>query len=86
MATTHIKKGEEVVVIAGAHRGKRGKLISFKSGGSRAFVEGVNLIKRHTRKSSQHPEGAIVEREGAIHVSNLKSAVKVEAQSGGRKS
>lgn len=84
MATTHVKKGEEVVIIAGAHRGKRGKLISFKSGAERAFVEGVNLIKRHTRKSAQHPEGAIVEREGAIHVSNLQSAVKVDARKGNR--
>ena len=71
----HIKKGDEVVVIAGTDKGKRGKIIEVQRGNLRAIVEGVKIIKRHTRKNQQHPQGAIVEREGTVHISNL---MKVE--------
>jgi large subunit ribosomal protein L24 len=70
----HIKKGDEVVVLAGAERGKRGKIISVSPRSSRAIVEGVKMIKRHTRKNENNPQGAIVEREGTIHISNLMKA------------
>ncbi|MBU6410127.1 MAG: 50S ribosomal protein L24 [Verrucomicrobia bacterium] len=75
----HVKKGDEVVVLAGREKGKRGKIIAVFPGKQRAIVEGLQLIKRHTRKSQQHPQGAIVEREGTIHLSNLKKA-EPEAQ------
>ena len=71
----HVKKGDEVVVIAGTEKGKRGKIIEVQRGNLRAIVEGVKIIKRHTRKNQQHPQGAIVEREGTVHLSNL---MKVE--------
>jgi len=71
----HVKKGDEVIVIAGTEKGKRGKIIEVQRGNLRAIVEGVKIIKRHTRKSQQHPQGAIVEREGTVHISNL---MKVE--------
>ena len=74
----HVKKGDEVVVLAGKEKGKRGKIIAVMPKTQRAIVEGLHLIKRHTRKSQQHPQGAIVEREGTIHLSNLKKAA-VEA-------
>jgi len=67
----HVKKGDEVVVLAGKERGKRGKIIAVFPKTERAIVEGLQMIKRHTRKSQQHPNGAIVEREGTIHISNL---------------
>ena len=70
----HVKKGDEVVVLAGKDKGKRGKIIAVLPKKQRVIVEGVQLIKRHTRKSQQHPQGAIVEREGTIHLSNLKKA------------
>jgi large subunit ribosomal protein L24 len=70
----HVKKGDEVVVLAGKEKGKRGKIIAVLTKKSRVIVEGVQLIKRHTRKSQQHPQGAIVEREGTIHISNVKKA------------
>jgi large subunit ribosomal protein L24 len=76
----HIRKGDEVVVIAGAEKGKRGKIIEMVTGKQRAIVEGIALIKRHTRKSQQHPQGAIVEREGTVHVSNLMKADKFDAR------
>jgi large subunit ribosomal protein L24 len=67
----HIKKGDEVVVLAGKERGKRGKIIHVFPKQQRAIVEGLQIIKRHTRKSQQNPQGAIIEREGTIHISNL---------------
>lgn len=73
----HVKKGDEVVVLAGKEKGKRGKIIAVLPKKSRAIVEGLHIIKKHTRKSQQHPNGAIIEREGTVHISNLK---KAEAQ------
>ena len=70
----HVKKGDEVVVLAGKEKGKRGKIISVSPKSSRAIVEGLNMIKRHTRKNQQNPQGAIIEREGTIHLSNLMKA------------
>ncbi len=80
----HVKKGEEVVVIAGADKGKRGKVIAVAMKKHRVLVEGVRMTKRHMRKSQQHPQGAIVEREGAIHVSNVMKAEVFDARSAKR--
>jgi large subunit ribosomal protein L24 len=70
----HVKKGDEVVVLAGKEKGKRGKIIAVFPKRERAIVEGLQMIKRHTRKNQQNPNGAIVEREGTIHLSNLMKA------------
>jgi len=70
----HVKKGDEVVVLAGKEKGKRGKIIAMSPKKQRVIVEGVQMIKRHTRKSQEHPQGAIIEREGTIHISNVKKA------------
>jgi large subunit ribosomal protein L24 len=70
----HVKKGDEVVVLAGKEKGKRGKIIAVSPKKQRVIVEGLQMIKRHTRKSQEHPQGAIVEREGTIHLSNVKKA------------
>ena len=67
----HVKKGEEVVVIAGTERGKRGKVIEVLRDKERVIVEGVKMIKKHMRKSQAHPNGVILEREGTIHISNV---------------
>ena len=80
MRKSHVKKGDEVVVIAGAEKGKRGKIIEVSPGKQRAIVEGIALIKRHTRKNQQHPQGAIVEREGTVHISNLMKAGTFDAR------
>jgi large subunit ribosomal protein L24 len=70
----HVKKGDQVVVLAGKEKGKRGKIIAVFPKKERAIVEGLQMIKRHTRKSQQNPNGAIIEREGTIHISNLMKA------------
>jgi large subunit ribosomal protein L24 len=74
MSKFHVKKGDQVTVIAGKEKGKSGKIIAVLTGQDRVIVEGLQMIKRHTRKSQQNPNGAIVEREGSIHISNVKKA------------
>jgi large subunit ribosomal protein L24 len=78
--SAHVKKGEEVVVISGANKGKRGRIIAVSPKKHRVIVEGVAMIKRHMRKSQDHPQGAIVEREGTIHISNVMSAADFDAR------
>ena len=73
-----------MVVLAGKEKGKRGKIIAVNPKKNRAIVEGLKMIKRHTRKSQQHPQGAIVEREGSIHVSNLMKAEVFDARAAKR--
>jgi large subunit ribosomal protein L24 len=84
MSKFHVKKGDEVVVLAGKEKGKRGKIITILARKDRVIVEGVQMIKRHTRKSQQHPQGAIVEREGSIHVSNVMVAASFDARAAKR--
>jgi large subunit ribosomal protein L24 len=84
MQKCHVKKGDEVVVLSGAEKGKRGKVIAVDPKSERAIVEGLKMIKRHTRKSQQHPQGAIVEREGTIHASNLMKAEAYDAKAAKR--
>lgn len=84
MANLHVKKGEEVVVIAGADKGKRGRIIAVNTKKNRVIVEGARMLKRHMRKSQQHPQGAIVEREGSVHVSNVMKADVYDARAAKR--
>lgn len=84
MAALHIKKGDEVVVIAGTEKGKRGKIIEVSTSANRVIVEGVKMIKRHTKKNQQNPNGAIVEREGTLHASNVMRADLFDARAAKR--
>ncbi|MGH7088597.1 MAG: 50S ribosomal protein L24 [Stellaceae bacterium] len=65
-----IKKGDTVVVISGRDKGKSGEVLRVEREENRAVVQGVNMIKRHTRQTPGQP-GGIIEREAAIHISNL---------------
>ena len=84
MRRFHVKKGDEVVVLAGTERGKRGKVITILTDKQRVIVEGVKMIKKHQRKSNQHPQGAIIEREGSIHISNVMLAERFDARAAKR--
>jgi large subunit ribosomal protein L24 len=84
MPKFHVKKGEEVVVLAGKEKGKRGKIIAVLRKQQRVIVEGAQMIKRHMRKSQQHPQGAIVEREGTIHLSNVMRVDQFDARAAKR--
>lgn len=65
-----IKKGDKVVVLAGKDRGKRGEVLRMLLREGRVLVQGVNMVKRHTRPSQSQP-GGIIEREAPVHISNL---------------
>ena len=80
MQKFHVKKGDEVVVLSGTERGKRGRIIQVLREKQRVIVEGVKMIKRHTRKSQTHPQGAIIEREGTVHISNVMPAERFDAR------
>jgi large subunit ribosomal protein L24 len=73
MSKLHVKKNDEVLVLAGKNRGARGRILRLLPGNDRAVVEQVNMIKRHTRPNPQAGiQGGILEREGSVHLSNLK--------------
>ena len=67
----HVKRNDQVVVIAGSHKGKSGKVLEILPAKQRARIEGVAMMKRHLKKSQEHPQGTISEREGSVHISNL---------------
>ena len=79
MSKFHVKKGDQVTVIAGKEKGKSGKIIAVLTDKQRVVVEGLQMVKKHTRKSQQNPNGAIIDREGSIHISNVKKAEAVAA-------
>jgi large subunit ribosomal protein L24 len=68
----HVKKGDQVEVTSGNFRGSSGKILAVFPGKQRVLVEGVRIIKKHLRKSQDNPSGKIAEREGPIHISNVK--------------
>jgi len=84
MRSFHVKRNDEVVVISGADKGKRGRLIAVNGKTLRVIVEGVHMIKRHRRKSQQYPNGQIVTQEGSIHISNVMRADVFDARAARR--
>lgn len=74
-----IKKGDTVVVISGNSKGQKGKVLGIIRDTDRAIVEGVNMVKKHTKPNSASPQGGIVEQEAPVHISNL---MLVDAKSG----
>lgn len=84
MRRFHVKKNDEVVVLSGSEKGKRGRVISVIAKKQRVIVEGARMIKRHMRKSQNHPQGAIVEREGSLHISNVMKAENYDARASKR--
>ena len=77
----HVKKGDQVTVTTGNHKGAAGKVLAVLPKKQQVLIEGIRLIKKHTRKSQDNPQGAIVEREGPIHISNVKRVEEAEATS-----
>jgi large subunit ribosomal protein L24 len=67
----YIRKNDTVVVICGEYKGRRGRVLEVDLKKERLLVEGVNLMKRHTRPSTRNQAGGIVEREAPIHISNV---------------
>ena len=71
MSKLQIKKGDTVKVIAGNSNGQEGKVIEVLVAKSRALVEGVNMVSKHTKPNAANPQGGIVKQEASIHISNL---------------
>jgi large subunit ribosomal protein L24 len=81
----HIKVGDTVKVLSGESRGQEGKILVIDKKKDRATVEGLNMMKRHTKPSASDPQGGIVEKESGIHISNLMVVQKGVASRVGRK-
>ena len=80
MDRIQVNENEYVHLIAGADKGKRGKIIAVSGKKQRVIIEGIRMIKRHMRKSQQYPNGQIVEREGTIHISNVMKVADFDAR------
>ena len=87
MTKLHIKKGDMVYVNAGNDKGKTGKVLEVITKKDRAIVEGVNMVSKHTKPNSKHPQGGIIKREAGVHISNLQvvDPVKGGATKSGRR-
>ena len=71
MGKIKIKKDDKVVIIAGEHKGAQGKVFKILRDQNKVLVEGVNLIKKHSKPSTKNPQGGIMEKEAPIHISNV---------------
>ena len=71
MIKLHIRKGDNVIVLAGRDKGKTGKVQKVLVSEQRAIVEGINMVSKSTKPSAQNPQGGIVKQEAPIHISNL---------------
>jgi large subunit ribosomal protein L24 len=78
----HVKKGDQVEVISGNFRGSSGRVLAVLSAKQRVLVEGVRIIKKHLRKSQDNPSGKIAEREGPIHISNVRLLEREKQEKG----
>src|SRR3954465_9438304 len=74
----HVKKGDYVRVISGAHKAAEGKVLQILPAKQQVLVEGVRLIKKHVKKNNEHPQGAIIPREGPIPIATVRLAAKTE--------
>ena len=78
----HVKKGDQVEIISGNYRGSSGRILAVFPGKQRVLVEGVRIIKKHLRKSQDNPSGKIAEREGPIHISNVRLLEREKPEKG----
>jgi len=67
----HVRKGDQVVVIAGKEKGKRGRVLRLMTGKGRVVIERINMVKRHTKPTQRNPRGGILEKEGSVEASNI---------------
>ena len=67
----HIRKGDIVIVNSGEYKGQQGRVLEIEKKQTRAIVEGVNMVSKHTKPNADSPQGGIIKKEGPIHISNL---------------
>lgn len=73
---THVNKGDRVEVITGAHKGAQGTVLQILPKKNQVLIEGVRLIKKTIRPTQERPQGGIIEKEGPLHISNVKLVEK----------
>ncbi len=78
----HVRKGDNVEVISGNFKGSSGKVLEVIARKQRVLIEGVRMIKKHLKKSQDNPQGKIAEREGPIHISNVRVLERGESAAG----
>jgi large subunit ribosomal protein L24 len=78
----HVRKGDNVEVITGNFKGSSGKVLEVIARKQRVLIEGVRMIKKHLKKSQDNPQGKIAEREGPIHISNVRVLERGERVAG----
>ena len=71
MSKLHIKKGDEVIVLAGKNKNSKGKVLKVLVKEEKAIVEGVNMVSNSTKPNAQNPQGGIIKQEAPIHISNI---------------
>ena len=71
MPKLHVKKGDTVKVLSGNSKGQEGKVIEVLIAKSRAIVEGVNMVSKHSKPNAANPQGGIIKMEASIHISNI---------------
>ena len=81
----HVRKDEVVVVITGKDKGKQGKVMKVLPKANRVVVEGVNMVKKHSKPSAKNPNGGILDMEAPINASNVMSLEKIEAKKAKKK-
>ena len=81
----HVSRGDIVQVISGNHKGASGKILQIIAAKSQVIIEGVRMIKKHQRKTQDQPNGAIIEREGPLHISNVKLVEKTASDKPAKK-
>ncbi len=86
MSKVHVKKGDTVAIISGDEAGKQGKVLFVLSKSGRAVIEGLNLVKRHTKKSQKDQKGGIVEKEAPLPLSKLRVVTEAEKKTAKKKS
>jgi large subunit ribosomal protein L24 len=67
-----IKKGDLVEIISGSYNKKQGKVLKVINSRDRLVIQGINMLKKHMRPTQENPQGSIIEKEGSVHVSNVK--------------
>lgn len=85
MSKLHIKKGDTVFVNTGVDKGKTGRVLQVLVKEQRAIVEGINMVHKHTKPNAQYPQGGIIKKEAAVHISNLNLMEKGKPVRIGRK-
>ena len=81
----HVRRGDIVQVISGNHKGASGKVLQIIAAKNQVIIEGVRMIKKHQRKTQDQPNGAIIEREAPLHISNVKLVEKAASDKPAKK-